>query len=141
MLVFLVLFVLFFHFFIVVLCPFQFLCFTHITAYTTIIPKHTKGTMNGKVGLNVSAKCPMPRKAQPPMGVIMSNDEAKEACLEAFSIDKAKIVGNMIASKRQSPKSETKETNSIWVNTNAQQTKVPKAQTSNTSVARKRFST
>ncbi len=63
-------------------------------------PKHTKGTTNGKVALKVSAKCPMPRKAQPPMGVIISNDEAKEPCWVAFSIDKAKIVGNIIASKR-----------------------------------------
>lgn len=56
---------------------------------------------NGRLCMPVaSATTPMSRKPQPPMGVIISNDEALFVRLPKPRKANEKMVGNIMASKR-----------------------------------------
>ena len=60
-----------------------------------------KGMTNGRTRLPVeSAMSPISRKPQPPIGVIISNEEALFVRLPSPRSESEKIVGNMMASKR-----------------------------------------
>ena len=78
--------------------PQFFLVSSDAKSRTTKNPQN--GIMNGMMRFVLSAIMPMRKKKHPPIGVIMSREEALLVRLPKPCSDSEKMVGNIIASKR-----------------------------------------
>ena len=81
----------------------------------------------------------MSKKPHPPIGVIINNDDALLVKPPKFCNAREKIVGNIMASKRYTPRSATIDITLKFISTKAQQRDAPNPQTVKTSCGRMCF--